>query len=50
MIDMEDWVCELLDDIEKAAEKNENYDLHLEAPMVKELADSLKGITNIELS
>lgn len=49
-MDIENWVCELLSDIEEAAKKNENYDLHLEAVYVKEIAEELKHISNIELS
>lgn len=49
-MNIENWLCELLSDIEEAAEKNENYDLHLEAVYVKEIAEALKHISNIELS
>ena len=37
-MDLENWVAELLDDIKEAAEKGENYDLHLEADAVKDIA------------
>lgn len=47
---IENWICELLSDIEEAAKKNENYDLHLESVYVKEIAEELKHISNIELS
>lgn len=49
-MDIENWVCELLSNIEDAAEKNENYDLHLEAVYVKEIAEELKHISSLELS
>ena len=49
-MDIENWVCELLSEIEEAAKKNENYDLHLEAVYVKEIAEELKHISHIELS
>lgn len=35
---LEEWVIELLEDVQKAAEKGENYDLHLEPQMAEEIA------------
>lgn len=35
---LKEWVIYLLDDIKAAAEKGENYDLHLESPAVAEIA------------
>ena len=49
MINMELWVDELLSNIKVAAEKGENYDLHLESSLVKELADEIEKLTYIEI-
>ena len=49
MVNIELWVDELLSDIQAAGEKGENYDLHLEAPLVKELTDDIKNLSYIEI-
>lgn len=49
MINIELWVDELLSDISTAGDKGENYDLHLEAPYVKELTDDIKKLSYIEI-
>lgn len=49
MIDMSLWIDELLSNIEIAGDKGENYDLHLEAEVVKELADEIKKLSYIEI-
>lgn len=49
MIDMELWIDELLSNIETAGSKGENYDLHLEASAVKELADEIKKLSYVEI-
>lgn len=46
---LEPWIMELLNDIKEASEKNENFDLHLEKEMVKEIADDYKATTSIEI-
>ena len=37
-MDLEVWVIELLKDISDAGARNENFDLHMEAPYVQEIA------------
>ena len=49
MIDLENWVVELLKDIKAAADKNENFDLHMEAPYVKEVAKEYEQTDWIEI-
>jgi hypothetical protein len=49
MINMELWVDELLSNIKAAGDKGENYDLHLEAVHVKELADEIEKLSYIEI-
>lgn len=49
MIDMSLWIDELLSNIQTAGEKGENYDLHLEASAVKELAEDIKKLSYIEI-
>ena len=46
---LESWVTEVLDDIKEAAEKGENYDLHLEASVVKEIAAAYDETQWIEI-
>ena len=48
-MDLETWVNDLLKDIETAAEKGENYDLHLEAPLVEDIATAYKNTEWIEI-
>ena len=46
---LEDWVVNTLKGIKEAAEKGENYDLHLEADYVKEIATAYDEIKWIEI-
>lgn len=46
---LEDWVTELLNDIKEADAKGENFDLHLEKEMVKEIADAYDATKWIEI-
>ena len=46
---LERWVVELLDSIKEACEKNENFDLHMEAPLVKEIAKEYEDTKWIEI-
>jgi len=46
---LESWVIELLDDIKEASEAGENYDLHLESPLVDEIADAYRHTAWIEI-
>lgn len=46
---LEGWIFDLLDDIKKAAEKGENFDLHLESPVVAEIANAYEHATWIEI-
>ena len=46
---LETWVIDLLKDIQTAAEKGENYDLHLEFPTVNEIAEAYKQVDWIEI-
>ena len=48
-MELESWVIELLTDIKKASLNNENFDLHLESPMVKEIAKQYDEIKWIEI-
>ena len=48
-MDLENWVIELLDDIKEAAEKGENYDLHMEAVYVKDVAKAYNESKWIEI-
>lgn len=48
-MDLETWVTDLFKGIQKSAEKGENYDLHLELPAVKEIADAYKSVDWIEI-
>ena len=49
MINIELWVDELLSNISTAGDNGENYDLHLEASVVKELTDDIKKLSCIEI-
>lgn len=49
MIDIENWLESLLNDIKEAADKNENFDLHMEAPYVKEVAECYDKVKWIEI-
>ena len=49
MDDLETWVIDLLKDIKAAADKNENFDLHMEAPYVKEVAYEFENTNGIEI-
>lgn len=46
---LESWVIELLNDIKEAAEKGENYDLHMQAPYVKDVATAYNETSWIEI-
>lgn len=46
---LETWVFDLLKDIHTAAEKGENYDLHLEPPAVDEIAKEFEHASWIEI-
>jgi hypothetical protein len=46
---LEEWVITLLEDIKEAGEKGENFDLHLEKEMVKEIADAYDKSEWIEI-
>lgn len=48
-MNLEQWVVHLLVDIQEAAMKGENYDLHLEPPSVDEIAESYKRTKWIEI-
>lgn len=48
-MNLESWVVELLNDIKKASLNNENFDLHLESPMVKEIVEAYDKVTWIEI-
>lgn len=49
MTDLETWIIELLDEIQGAANRNENYDLHLESSYVKEISEAYDKATWIEI-
>lgn len=46
---LESWVIELLDDIKEASEAGKNYDLHLESPLVDEIAEAYRHTARIEI-
>lgn len=46
---LEAWVVQLLEDIKRASEKGENYDLHLESQAVAEIANAYENIKWIEI-
>ena len=48
-MNIENWVIELLEDIKEAAEKGENFDLHLESVYVKEIAEAYENTEWIEI-
>lgn len=48
-MDIENWTIELFEAIGKAAEKNENFDLHLESEAVQELASGIRSLNWIEI-
>ena len=48
-VDIETWIIDLLDEIQGAANRNENYDLHLESSYVKEIANAYDLTTWIEI-
>ena len=48
-MNLESWIVALLQDIQTAAEKGENYDLHLEPPAVEEIAEAYKRTDWIEI-
>ena len=49
MNDIEHFVNELLLDIEKAGLNNENFDLHLEACVTKEMSEEIEKLEWIEI-
>ena len=46
---LEQWVVDLLSEIQTAAVKGENYDLHLEPPAVQEIAIAYQHTEWIEI-
>ena len=46
---LESWVIDLLNDIKESADKGENYDLHIEAETVMEIATAYCGTSWIEI-
>lgn len=48
-LDLGDFVIDILEDIKKAAESGENYDLHMEASMVQVIAQQYKDCKWIEI-
>lgn len=46
---LEIWVIALLKAIKEASEKDENFDLHLEKEMVKEIAEAYDTSSWIEI-
>ena len=48
-MDLEIWIFHLLKDIETAAEKGENYDLHLEPPAVEEITEAFHNMRWFEI-
>lgn len=48
-MDLESWVVDLLKDIKEAAEKGENFDLHMEAVYVTDVAQAYDETTWIEI-
>lgn len=46
---LEVWVIELLEDIKRASEKGENYNLHLESPAGDEIAKAYDDTKWIEI-
>ena len=49
-LDIEQWVIDLFNDINKACLNNDNYDLHLDASVVDDLAEAWDRISNVEIS
>ncbi len=47
--DIEDFVSNLLKDIKEAGLNNENFDLHLEASVTKEMASEIDNLEWIEI-
>lgn len=48
-MNIEDFVIDLLYDIRKAVKNNENYDLHMEAPYVAEVAEAYDKVKHLEI-
>ena len=48
-MDLETWVIRLLDEIQGAANRNENYDLHLKSTVVTEIAKAYEDAEWIEI-
>lgn len=48
-MDLETWIIRLLDEIQGAANRNENYDLHLESTVVTEIAKAYEDAKWIEI-
>lgn len=48
-MNLESWVVELLNDIKESAEKGENFDLHMGAPYVAEVAEAYAKSKWIEI-
>ena len=49
-IDIEEWVISLLNDIDRAAQYGEPYELNLSRQRVQEISVAWDSITNVELS
>lgn len=49
MNDIENFVVQLLEDIKKAGLNSENFDLHLEAVVTKEMASEIDNLKWIEI-
>ena len=48
-MDLESWVTALLEEIKEAAEKGENFDLHMHASYVTEVAQAYDKAEWIEI-
>lgn len=49
-INLEEWVISLLNDIDRAAQYGETYELSLSRQRVQEISVAWDSITNVELS
>lgn len=48
-MDIEYWLTDLFKDIKEAAQKDENFDLHIEAVYVKDIAEAIDNIKWLEI-
>ena len=46
---LESWIMELLQNIKESADKGENFDLHLEADVTKDIAQAFEETSWIEI-